>query len=442
MKKILLSIFASVTLLGTVNAQQKQPALKAPLRMDNAVVDGNAGRERFKNEANKRTRAGGSIFLSYVDFVAAQEGISSTALDATGFLYYMFPDSVVRFGAPNSNFGIQWKSIGQVMEPWADVIRDNTPTGEVYIGKNTGYTVDSVFIRTSYIKKTAAVDTVIVSVIHSGGANLPEYYFTGQTADFGVDTTRFLLQSYNAPDFTKGPYGVPVTGAPTGVTIKYPLTNADSSTFTAPNSYGSKYLGFKINLNVPAGERAALTYTFKPGYSYAAGDTIGNNNRMLFLSYEPNGDNTFMPFYPTDRNMSAVVNKDSTGWYSDYIPTLAWTKPYGTEIHDIFWKLSCTTCEPIGVKEINSNGLTVNVAPNPAIENAKMTISLLESAKHVSVTFSNTLGQVVKTVELGGLNANSTQTYNVKVSDLASGLYIYTVNADGKKYSNKIMVNK
>jgi hypothetical protein len=47
----------------------------------------------------------------------------------------------------------------------------------------------------------------------------------------------------------------------------------------------------------------------------------------------------------------------------------------------------------------------------------------------------------VKTLNLGSIDANSTEKFNVKVSDLTKGLYIYTVNADGKKYSNKLMVN-
>ncbi len=439
MKKILLSICTCIIAISSVNAQQKHPVLSAPFRMDNAVVDGTAGKERFKNTA-KKTR-GGSIFISYVDFVAAQEGISTTALDATGFLYNMFPDSVVRYGAPSSAFGIQWKSIGQVLEPWADVIKNNTPAGEIYIGKINAYTVDSIFVRTSYVKKTSAVDTIILSMVHSGGANLPEYYFTGQTADFGVDTTRFLLQSYTAANFTKGPFQTNVSGAPAAITIKRALTGADSSTYTAPNSYGSKYIGFEVNMPVPAGERVSMSYTFKPGFTYSVGDTIGNNNQLLYLSYEPNGDNTFMPFYPTDRNMSAVVNKDSTGWNGDYIPTIAWTVGYGPEIHDMFWKVSCPTCQPTGLNEVNNNGIAVTMAPNPATDNAKLSINLLESANNVTISFTNAIGQVVKTMNIGNLNANNTQNYTVNVSDLAKGLYTYTVNAEGKKYSNKLMVN-
>ncbi len=440
MKKILLSICVGITVLTSVNAQQKQPVLSAPLRMDNAVTDGALNKDRFKT-AGKKTRLGGSTYISYVDYVAAQEGISATALDATGFLYCMFPDSNMRYGAPNTARGISWKSIGQILDPSADVIRDNTPTDGIYIGKTNTYTLDSVFIRTSYIKATPNVDTVIVSVVHSGGANLPEYYFSGQAADFGVDTTRFLLQSYAAANFTKGPFQTNASGAPAAITIKYPLTSADSSTFTAPNSYGSKYLGFAINMAVPAGERVSVSYTFKPGYSFTAGDTIGNKNRLFFLSYEPAGSSTFMPFYPTDRNMSSTIYKDSTNWSGDYIPTLAWTVGYGTEIHDIIWKVSCPTCGAIGVNEVNNSGMSVSITPNPATENAKLSINLTEAAKNVSVTFTNAIGQQVKTLNLGSLNANDTQKFNVKISDLNKGLYIYTVNADGKKYSNKLMIN-
>ncbi|MBK7763105.1 MAG: T9SS type A sorting domain-containing protein [Bacteroidetes bacterium] len=439
MKKILLGITMCALAFTSLQAQQKQSLLHAPLKLDNAVVDAAPSKARFENQKSK-TR-GGSIYLDYVDFVAAQEGISSTTLDANRSLYNMFPDSVVRFGAPNSGFGIQWKSIGQVLEPWADVIRNNTPPDFIVFGKTNAYTVDSIFIATSYIKKTAAVDTVILSFVHSGGANLPEYYFTGQTADFGVDTTRFLYQMFNVANFNKGPFQTNATGAPAPTVIKYALTNADSSTFTPPNSYGIKFLAFPVNMTVPAGERVSVSYTFKPGFTYAPGDTIGNNNQLLFLSYEPNGDNTFMPFYATDRNMSSVVYKDSVGWYDGYIPTLAWTVGYGCEMHDIVWRLSCPTCYPESINNVNDAGISVSITPNPAVEYANMSISLTESAKNVSVTLTNTIGQEVKRINIGSLQANSTEKVNIKVADLAKGLYIATLNADGKKYTSKLMVN-
>ena len=107
----------------------------------------------------------------------------------------------------------------------------------------------------------------------------------------------------------------------------------------------------------------------------------------------------------------------------------------------MIWKVTCPTCEPIGTTDLNTNGISVNVVPNPATENAKLSINLEESAKNVLVTLTNSIGQVVKTINLGAVNANSTESFNIKVSDLSKGLYMYTVNADGKKYANKLMIN-
>lgn len=74
-------------------------------------------------------------------------------------------------------------------------------------------------------------------------------------------------------------------------------------------------------------------------------------------------------------------------------------------------------------------------------ENAKFSVRLVESAKNVNVTFTNAVGQVSKSINLGAIGANDTSKFNVNVSDLSKGMYIYTVTADGKKTSGKLMVN-
>jgi len=438
MKKTLLRITLCELAFSSLQAQQKQSLLLAPMKKDNAKVDGTVDRSHFKNVTGK-TR-GGSTYIRYVDYVAAQESIPAATLDANSSLYNMFPDSVVRYGAPNSMYGIAWKGIGQVLEPWASVILDNAAAGEVVVGKTNSYTVDSVWVLASYVKKTAAVDTAILSVVHSGGANLPEYYFTGQAADFGEDTTRFLLQSYAPASYNAAPYQISATGAPVQQVIKQALTGADSSTFTPPNSYGIKYIGYAVNMTVPAGERVSMSYSFKPGYSYAAGDTIGKNNQMLFLSYEPNGDQTFMPFYATDRNMSSVVYKDSTNWYGDMIPTLAWTAPYGCEIHDIIWKISCATCFPTNTQNVTDRAISFVVSPNPATDVLNLEVNLKESANNVTINMTNMMGQVVKTINASNVNANNTQNFQINVSDVASGVYNCTISADGQKMTQKVMV--
>ncbi|MBK7587088.1 MAG: hypothetical protein IPI22_01545 [Bacteroidetes bacterium] len=112
------------------------------------------------------------------------------------------------------------------------------------------------------------------------------------------------------------------------------------------NSYNLKYLGFSANaFNVPANEKVSVSFTFKPGYTWIAGDTIGSFNKWLFLSYyEPNGDNAFMPYYAGDYNMSSNVYKRFNRLGSIICSYFAWTAPYSPEIHDIVWKLTYNTC--------------------------------------------------------------------------------------------------
>ena len=157
------------------------------------------------------------------------------------------------------------------------------------------------------------------------------------------------------------------------------------------------------------------------------------------MSCEPLGNSTFIPYYPTDRNMSSVISKDSSDWGGFYIPTLAFTAPYSAEIHDIVWKVSCTSCFPNSVEEVNSS-ITSSVSPNPATSDVTFALNLKESAKNVTIEISNALGQVVKTTKVGSIAANTASRTTISVSDLSAGMYIYTINADGQKTSNKLMV--
>jgi hypothetical protein len=65
---------------------------------------------------------------------------------------------------------------------------------------------------------------------------------------------------------------------------------------------------------------------------------------------------------------------------------------------------------------------------------------LQESAKNVTIELTNLVGQVVKTKTLNNVNANTKTNASISVADLTSGLYIYTIHANGQKVSNKLMI--
>ncbi len=349
MKKILLAWSVMIFAITSLNAQQKQSLLTPSQGSDvKPIIINYPSTDVIKNQHSK-TR-GGSVFLSYLDFVAVQENITAANISLNSSLNFMFPDSSVRFNPPNLAYGISFKSIGQVLDPKAPVFTNNMPAGTIVFTNTNAYTLDSVFVLGSYAKLSNAVDTLIISVLQSAGNNLPEYYYSNQSTNWGVDTTRFLAMFYTPSNFNVGPYQVNPTGGSAPLVIKHVLTNSDSSYHQmGSNQYFTKYLGFSTNsFSVPAGEKVSVSFTFKPGFTYSAGDSIGKNNHYLFMSTQPNGSNTFMPYYPGDFNQSTVITKDSSNGYSGfYIPSLAFTAPYQTEMHNIIFKVSCPTCNPL-----------------------------------------------------------------------------------------------
>jgi hypothetical protein len=78
--------------------------------------------------------------------------------------------------------------------------------------------------------------------------------------------------------------------------------------------------------------------------------------------------------------------------------------------------------------------------PNPFNQQTTFNISLTETAQ-VTVDIINTLGTTVATMDKGNLVAGS-HKLTIDGSDLASGLYFYTVKAGNKSVTRKMMVKK
>jgi hypothetical protein len=96
----------------------------------------------------------------------------------------------------------------------------------------------------------------------------------------------------------------------------------------------------------------------------------------------------------------------------------------------------------VNVKNIDkSEGFDVSVnAPNPFNQQTSFNVSLTESSK-VTVDIVNTLGTTVATLDKGNLVAGSHKIV-IDGTDLASGLYFYTVKAGNKSVTRKMMVKK
>lgn len=77
--------------------------------------------------------------------------------------------------------------------------------------------------------------------------------------------------------------------------------------------------------------------------------------------------------------------------------------------------------------------------PNPAIENARIPVTL-EKGGNVNFTVVNLLGEVVIAEQFRGHVGNN--EFTVPVNQLSGGLYLYSIDVDGKRITKRMVINR
>ncbi len=386
--------------------------------------------DRFHSEAERNV----SYWVSYALDYDALNGYYYSVLSGN----FLFPDSNVYVNFSDGAGGIIEGTpfvheLGDVMDPLAFVFNyiDGVPFTSA-----TSYTVDSAAVYMAYQRKTDAsiVDTLVVYMYEGsvGGSNLPDYYYTGGTiaANFGYDTVFVPFMKYT--------YTTNKPNATNLKTFKIPLYESDSSSFYFPKIFSTN------NFSVPADHKVAMAVTFKPGYSYAPFDNVDDNgNVMFFASYEENGLDTYPTYYPDEHNVSSIIptsvryNIDAQGYNGLFIPAYAYTDPYQWERHLFVYHIFDNIN---GINEINNNLSAFSVTPNPAKDASRIDYSLNERSS-VIITIYDVAGKIISSENEGMLSAGS-HSKIVDLSKLEAGVYMVSVENNGLKTTQKLIVSK
>jgi len=94
---------------------------------------------------------------------------------------------------------------------------------------------------------------------------------------------------------------------------------------------------------------------------------------------------------------------------------------------------------PVGIDEV-SGTTSFDVSqnqPNPATESTTIEISS-ETVAPVKVEVSNIIGQTIRTIDAGIINGN--MSVSINVSDLESGVYLYSVTIGTQRISKRMLV--
>lgn len=139
-------------------------------------------------------------------------------------------------------------------------------------------------------------------------------------------------------------------------------------------------------------------------------------------------------------NGASKVSNPNEFWFSyvaDNVPGLAWgtgaTQPSPEANLCYVYKISSEYIIPDNVTEQVAKDVVYNVYPNPASETIYVASSMDADAV---VTFTNLAGQTVKVIN----KALSSGNNSINISDLNSGVYFCTVEANGYKHTSKVVV--
>ena len=447
MKKILLfslmgmGVFASNSLLA-----QTAGKLDKQLTVQNDYT--RAMKPGF-TQSKSKNRAGERWYDPLVATLDYRNG-DTTGLDNNTNSTFLWQDSTMRVRYSNGTTtylgGIFMKSHGQILDPFAKRFNDHTKLPAAYLGEmalrpTDAYTIDSVAVAGYYRRtKQNITDTLIISVAFGNLSATSTISGGGWTASsaadlvncYQVDTLRqgFIDYNWSAMGIVQGAQG-------TVITKKVILSNTDT---------GGAYIVTNVGLSVPAGNIAAMTYTFKSGDTWVPNvDTVPAFN--FFRAYYTEEVAGELALYEKrDYNSCQSLENDTTGWGITYVPNYLYigasgcSKTFTREQFWTLWKVSAATNGTVGTLDQYTKGISAEVYPNPASSEVTFSLNLVDAAKDVNIEIANSLGQVVKTIKLGAVSSNNEVKSTINIADLASGLYIYTISADGKKSSDKLMV--
>lgn len=356
--------------------------------------------------------------------------------------HYLFPDSTIQVIYTSGPGTPSFHILGDVLDPKSEWFNDpfNYP-GELFINNYMPYTVDSVGVQFYYDRfhpDPTIVDTLIIEVWSNNTASdLPIYMFTGMSAEFGEDTVRFAALQFNAGDLSSKAVN------------KYTYTVLLTQAFANDTLDDGTVMAYVNTSNIPqvnAGRLVASTVKFIPGYTWIPNvDTLTSKNRVLFLSYEEQGEETYPSYAKGDYNCSSIATKrqsmDPTnpqGWFEFQVPKYAWDNTWGFENHLIYYKL---TAEESYVNQPQGNIITLSQnQPNPFNNVTSINYNLSEAADVTFDLFDQTGRKVMsinKGVEIPGI-----QTIEVDAANLTNGIYFYTLTAGNYKASKKMVVLK
>ena len=454
MKKLFL-LLAGTAFVMSANAQERHSSIvfNGGMQQNQSVaakspINANIpGHTQTTGAAMKTTSTGGSRWYNYGSYLSNLYGSTGVGLAAP----YIWNDTTTK-GAYSDGAGgtvydfVDFTSVGLSFDPYFPAWNDaGTYAGAIGFTGTEAYTIDSVSFEGIYMRSYASpakilvTDTIRLALVYGDGtgtSDFPTYYFTGMTANYSIDTLRFISMIHDSLHNR--------AGTATVHTYDVLLHSTDTA--------GDYFKAIPTSFSVPAGNFAGMSLTFISGdHTIPFGDTVytgsttgtGYKSGMFrpFVEFVGGSTPSFPTYAITDQNVGFFKQEGAPGWGGFYIPNWAWTTSSGTAASDLQYPalgfhVSCATCHTLDVANVQNTLTGVKAFPNPSNESLNIAYNLANSA-NVTVVLANTLGQVVATQTI---NNATTGTATFNTAALPAGVYAYSVIANGQRLAGTVVV--
>jgi hypothetical protein len=461
MKKLLLltvtscfaaAAFAQQSANQSVVLKDHQGPVYKPVMMDQ--FKGNAAKS-----ANKTNAEGGQRWYNPFELANQYLGNILNSSNQNTFVFPIGTDSTLRQQYNTGPGPVNYLAMAQFVDP----IRSegfNTAgsgfgeTNDIRINWWNNYKVDSVqflgaYMNSSLGNKPGVVDTFVISVAPVPYSRIAEVATSGS---FKFAPTEYksvnekgggklrvmddIPANVGAHDMNMG---VNLPGVKT-FKIAIPDTMRKDRTATG---YPTRLFEFAVpdgGVDIPAGNGFVVSVAFKIGETIAKPneDSLQVYNYFMPLHGRA-GETQIMPYFAydyNDYNMTFLQHYRSSEYTSSIIYELINDKQFNKEFLYIGARANCTDCKVLSVANV-TNFTSVKAYPNPAASEVRIPFAL-KNAANVKVSITNSVGQAIKTQDMG--KATSGEAV-FTTSDLANGVYFYTVDADGQRYSGRLAVN-
>ncbi len=257
-------------------------------------------------------------------------------------------------------------------------------------------------------------NTVILNPTDAAAFTINKGGVTGLTYElggYGASTSSYIMNFY---------------GIAAGETVDMLFHKLDCSNNTG---YGIKF-DYAYAQYSSENDRLQVQYSDDCGATW---NTVWDKAGSTLKTTAPVSSGNFFP--KANEWASATIDLSAIDGKSGVIIAFKGTSDYGNNLY--IDNINIYNSTTVGIKTTAAN-TSVNIYPNPAKNQFNLAIDLAENST-VSYSIMNSMGQTVKSFDLGNLSAGS-QLQKINISDLAQGLYMVQININGTITTKKLTV--